>query len=318
MPAKKASATGPAGARRKGVTAKKSAPRKSATTTAAPPAQQRLPRPDLRQRQPAVARRRLDVRGRRARRQHDRRQLRLRRRARRARRQPAGRCRLRGPPGERADDQHRRPAQARTSGTFGTTLVAEERPTIKQQGDRRRRATFIDTTDTPVSGLIDPTRHPLRGGARGRAIEEPTYLATPTAFPPPVRYWHLDVPADVSLGCNADRAHRAGIDRARRARSRWSTPAGSRTRASSSAATGSTPPCSGPGTADAGVDENGHGTGESANIFATAPDVLAQAGEGRACERRARQHDGRLQRRRGAEPATSSPTAGRRASSSAR
>jgi subtilisin family serine protease len=29
----------------------------------------------------------------------------------------------------------------------------------------------------------------------------------------------------------------------------------------------------GPGTADAGVDENGHGTGESANIFATAPDV---------------------------------------------
>src|SRR5262249_52001764 len=36
---------------------------------------------------------------------------------------------------------------------FGTSLVAEERPTIKQQGIREN-ATIIDTTDTDVSGLI--------------------------------------------------------------------------------------------------------------------------------------------------------------------
>ena len=32
----------------------------------------------------------------------------------------------------------------------------------------------------------------------------------------------------------------------------------------------------GPGTADPGVDENGHGSGESANIFSTAPDCTLQ------------------------------------------
>ena len=33
----------------------------------------------------------------------------------------------------------------------------------------------------------------------------------PNAFAPPVDYWHLDVPGDVSLGVNADKAHRGGI-----------------------------------------------------------------------------------------------------------
>jgi subtilisin family serine protease len=87
-----------------------------------------------------------------------------------------------------------------------------------------------------------------------------------------VDYWHLDVPADVSLGVNADKAHRSGttgrgvevvmVD------SGWEPhpffPArGYRY----------SPTIAGPGVPNAAVDENGHGTGESANIFAVAPDV---------------------------------------------
>ena len=132
-----------------------------------------------------------------------------------------------------------------------------------------------------------------------------------------MRYWHLDVPADVSLGCNADRAHRGGttgsgvtvamVDTGWQSHP-WFVERGYRV----------DPTLLGPGTADAGVDENGHGTGESANIFATAPDVLLKPVKAALASRRAREHDGRLQRRRRTRTPTSSPTAGRRASSSAR
>jgi hypothetical protein len=45
----------------------------------------------------------------------------------------------------------------------------------------------------------------------GVAIEEPRYFMAASMYPPLKAYWHLDVPAGVSLGCNADRAHRTGI-----------------------------------------------------------------------------------------------------------
>jgi subtilisin family serine protease len=155
---------------------------------------------------------------------------------------------------------------------FSTTLVSEERATMKQQGVMDT-ATYIDTTDTPISGLIDTSGTSFNDVLEGVAIEEPAYLATPASFPPPVDYWHLDVPADVSLGCNADKAHRAGItgrdivvamvDTGWQSHP-WFTSRGYRV----------DPTVLGPGTADPTIDENGHGTGESANIFSTAPDVL--------------------------------------------
>jgi hypothetical protein len=154
---------------------------------------------------------------------------------------------------------------------FDTTLVAEERPTRKS-GDVEDTATYFDTTDTDVSGLATTTGTRFEEVLEGIAIEEPAYPAAPNAFPPPVDYFKLDVPADISLACNADKAHRAGITGrgivVAMVDTGWQThpfftQRGYRV----------DPTLLGPGTVDAGVDENGHGTGESANIFATAPDV---------------------------------------------
>jgi subtilisin family serine protease len=153
---------------------------------------------------------------------------------------------------------------------FATTLVAEERPVVKAQG-REELATFIDSPDTDVPGLVATGGTRFEEVLEGVAIEEPVYLATPTSFPPPKAYFHLDVPADVSLGCNADKAHRGGItglgvnvamvDTGWQTHP-WFTDRGYRVNAT----------ILGPGTADPGIDEVGHGTGESANIFCTAPD----------------------------------------------
>src|SRR3954468_7228831 len=154
---------------------------------------------------------------------------------------------------------------------FGTTLVAEERVTRKS-GDVETEATFLDTTDTDVSGLCSTAGTRFEEVLEGVAIEEPAYPAAPNAFPPPVDYFKFDVPADVSLACNADKAHRAGVTGrgivVAMVDTGWQThpfftERGYRV----------DPTILGPGTINANVDDNGHGTGESANIFATAPDV---------------------------------------------
>jgi subtilisin family serine protease len=91
-------------------------------------------------------------------------------------------------------------------------------------------------------------------------------------FPPTRSYWHLDVPGDVSLGCNADRAHRGAVTGSgvtvAMCDSGWYrhpffTSRGYR----------SDNAILGPGASNPANDESGHGTGESANIFAVAPDV---------------------------------------------
>jgi subtilisin family serine protease len=149
--------------------------------------------------------------------------------------------------------------------------VAEERPTRKS-GDVEDTATYFDSTDTDVSGLCTTTGTRFEEVLEGIAIEEPAYPAAPNAFPPTVDYFRLDVPADISLACNADKAHRAGITGRNvvvaMVDTGWQThpfftERGYRV----------DPTVLGPGTINAGVDENGHGTGESANIFATAPEV---------------------------------------------
>ncbi|MBM3785018.1 MAG: peptidase S8 [Acidobacteria bacterium] len=91
-------------------------------------------------------------------------------------------------------------------------------------------------------------------------------------YPPLKSYWHLHVPEGVSLGCNADKAHRGGITGkgvkvAMVDSGQYAHPffAGRGYRVS--------PVVLGPGAANPAKDESGHGTGESANIFAVAPDV---------------------------------------------
>jgi subtilisin family serine protease len=94
----------------------------------------------------------------------------------------------------------------------------------------------------------------------------------PSMFAPLKSYWHLRVPGDISLGCNADRAHRGGttgrgIKIAMVDSGHYAHPffAGRGYRVS--------PVVLGPAAANPAKDESGHGTGESANIFAVAPDI---------------------------------------------
>jgi hypothetical protein len=154
---------------------------------------------------------------------------------------------------------------------FKTKLFTEERPVIKKLGEPDS-ATFIDTKDTEMSGFIDTSRSPLADVLEGVAIEEPVYFFAPSVFPPPKLYWHLNVPADVSVGLNADRAHRRGytgknvkvvmVDSGHYLHP-FFVSRGYKVK----------PTVLGPGTANPDRDEHGHGTGESANVFAIAPDV---------------------------------------------
>jgi subtilisin family serine protease len=154
---------------------------------------------------------------------------------------------------------------------FNTKIYAEERPVIKELG-KEDKATFLDCPDTDVAGLISTNGTNFSDVLEGVAIEEPRYFMAPSMFAPLKSYWHLRIPGDVSLGDNADKAHRNGI-----------TGKGIKVAMADSGHflhpvfTGRgyrvSPVVLAPGAANPLADEVGHGTGESANIFAVAPDV---------------------------------------------
>ena len=203
----------------------------------------RLPRPHLRDRLAALGRRRLDVRARRARRRRARSATSSPSPSRRCARStcwptPASRC-CRPP----THDQHRRPAGALR---VGLRHDARDRGAAdaSSSGASRRRPPSIDTTDTDVPGLIATGGTRFEEVLEGVAIEEPAYLATPTPFPPPSTTSISTCPADVSLGCNADKAHRGGITGARRHRGDGRHRAGSPHPFFMTAATASTRSCS--------------------------------------------------------------------------
>ncbi len=162
-------------------------------------------------------------------------------------------------------------SQATYERAFNTELIAEERPVIKP-GGVRDTATFIDCPETDMSGLIATTGSTMSDLIEGVAIEEPVYPMATSMFAPHKAYWHLDVPAGVSLGCNADKAHRSGITgkgiRVAMVDSGWFKHPFFVNRGYRAA-----PVVLGPGAANPLADESGHGTGESANIFACAPDI---------------------------------------------
>ena len=142
---------------------------------------------------------------------------------------------------------------------------------IKEQG-REDTASFVECPDTDLPGLIDTAGTPFADLLEGVALEEPRYFMAASSFPPPVAYWHLDVPGDVALGCNADQAHRglttgAGVKVVMVDSGHFLHPyftaRGYRVN----------PVVLGPGATHPEADENGHGTAESANVFALAPDV---------------------------------------------
>ncbi len=154
---------------------------------------------------------------------------------------------------------------------FGTDIVVEDRPVIKE-GAKKDVAQFLDCPDTSLSGLIPTQGTKFEDSIEGVALEEPRYYMAASMFAPQKSYWHLRMPGDVSLACNADKAHRAGITgkgiKVAMCDSGWFKHpyfVGRGYRAA--------PVVLGPAATLPLKDESGHGTGESANIFANAPDV---------------------------------------------
>lgn len=154
---------------------------------------------------------------------------------------------------------------------FNTKILPEERPVIKG-GAVEDTATFWDSPDTDFPGLISTTATDFEDVIEGVAIEEPVYFMAASQFAPTKSYWHLRIPGDVSLGCNADRVHRTGITgkgvKVAMVDSGWYKHPYFLGRGYRVA-----PVVLGPAAANPLKDESGHGTGESANIFAVAPDV---------------------------------------------
>jgi len=155
---------------------------------------------------------------------------------------------------------------------FGTNIVVEDRPVIKA-GGKKDVGQFLDSPDTEMSGLIQTRGTKFEDTVEGVALEEPRYyMAGPSMFAPLKSYWHLRLPGDVSLGCNADKAHRAGITgkgiKVAMCDSGWFKHPFFVGRGYKAA-----PVVLGPGATLPLKDEVGHGTGESANIFANAPDI---------------------------------------------
>lgn len=154
---------------------------------------------------------------------------------------------------------------------FGAPIEVRMQTVIKEFGIEDE-AEFLDCPNSELFGLISTRGTEFEGLLEGVAIEEPRYFMAANPFAPTKEYWHLDVPAGVSLACNADRAHRAqltgrGVTVAM-VDSGWFrhpffTERGYR----------SDTAILGPGASNPTADESGHGTGESANIFAVAPDI---------------------------------------------
>jgi len=154
---------------------------------------------------------------------------------------------------------------------FNCKISSEERPVIKP-GDIETTATFWEPSKAETPGQITTKGTSLADVLEGVAIEEPRYWMAPAAFPPSVGYWHLDVPGDVALGVDAPLAHAGGITgkdiKVAMCDSGWYRHPFFVSRGYHVA-----PVVLGPGAANPLNDEVGHGTGESANIFAVAPEA---------------------------------------------
>jgi len=157
--------------------------------------------------------------------------------------------------------------------SFQTTLEAVERPAIKEMGEIST-ATLINSVDDKPFGEIDTSKSIWHDVLDGVAINEPVYYArpnTPTTDPPEKTSKYLNVPDDVAQGLNATLAHQNGITgkgvRIAMIDTGWYPHPFFKQhnyQVSVILAPGSTAP---------ERDDSGHGTGESANILAIAPEV---------------------------------------------
>ena len=158
--------------------------------------------------------------------------------------------------------------------TFGVKLKKEKKEVIEGQ----EAVEFFAVAESEGgAGLALQTPERLSGLIEGAAIAVPPEYCAASPIPPLARpvagaYRYLFAPDDVALITNAARVHRLGttgkgvkvamIDSGQYAHPFFNRH-GYRVKQT----------VLGPGAADPSKDDSGHGTGESANIFATAPDV---------------------------------------------
>lgn len=157
--------------------------------------------------------------------------------------------------------------------SFRTTLEAVERPMLKEMGEPST-ATFINSVDDKPFGEIDTSDTRWNEVLDGIALNEPVYYTRPissTTEPPERTAKYLNVPDDVAQGLNAIRVHQNGITgkgvRVVMIDSGWYPHPFFREhnyKVNVVLAPGSTAP---------DRDDSGHGTGESANVFAIAPEA---------------------------------------------
>jgi subtilisin family serine protease len=156
---------------------------------------------------------------------------------------------------------------------FRTTLEAVERPVLKEMG-QPSTATYINSVDGKPFGEIDTSGTTWDDVLDGIAINEPVYYsrpATPATVPPETTTKYLNVPDDVAQGLNATLIHQQGITgkgvRVVMIDSGWYCHPFFRHH------NYKVNVVLGPGATDPERDDSGHGTGESANVFATAPEA---------------------------------------------
>ncbi len=157
---------------------------------------------------------------------------------------------------------------------FGTKLHTEQHKVLKQR-NVEELAEFVCCDNQNDPSLIIPKAKKTGGMANyfeGIAINEPVYYFSPLPYGPRKSYWHLTVPGDVSAALNSDKAHRAGLTGKGvdvvMVDSGWYKHPFFQRRGYRAG-----PVVLGPGASNPLADESGHGTAESANVFAVAPDV---------------------------------------------
>jgi serine protease AprX len=156
---------------------------------------------------------------------------------------------------------------------FKTQLNSQELPVNKGFG-QVTTATFFDAANTDTFGLIDTSTSALANLIEGVALNEPIYFfdpVMPLPSPPKTNYWHLEVPEGIAKGLNAELAHQQGLTgrgiKVIMVDSGWYRHPFFVQRGYQGKVLLI------PDSQEPEKDENGHGTGESANLFAIAPDI---------------------------------------------
>ena len=149
--------------------------------------------------------------------------------------------------------------------TFGTDLEVRSIDRVQSCGPMREKAFFAPAAGAPwqppaeLSGLIE------------RAYVQPPAIYFESALPPQVPYFHLNVPGDVAMLTRATEAHQRGITgkgvKVVMIDSGFFNHKFYRNRGFRATV------MLGPGAVSVNRDDNGHGTAEAANVFATAPGV---------------------------------------------